>query len=122
MMQRCPILQIRMVGFTQQLSRAQSVRKEENRFFFDVTCDDEVTMMVQEVTGVAIGLGGRLILQRRAAGPVRRDVGWPGGISEASYAPMAPSPANKDAQLASAPSSRGASAASSASTASTASG
>ena len=66
MMQRCLILQIRMVGFTQQLSRARSVREEENRFFFDVTCDDEVTMMVQEVTRVAIGLSGRLILRRRA--------------------------------------------------------
>ena len=41
MMQRCLILQIRMVGFTQQLSRARSVREEENRFFFDVTCDED---------------------------------------------------------------------------------
>ena len=39
MMQTCPILQIRMVGFMQQLSRARSVCEEENRFFFAVTCD-----------------------------------------------------------------------------------
>lgn len=72
MMQRCLILQIRMVGFTQQLSRARSVREEESRFFFAVTCDDEVTMMVQKVTRMAIGLSGRLILQRRAGHH------WPG--------------------------------------------
>lgn len=50
----------------------REVCEEENCFFFDVTCDDEVTMMVQEVTRVAIGLSGRLILQRRAGHH------WPG--------------------------------------------
>jgi len=38
-MQTCLILQIRMVGFVQQLSRAQSVCEEENGFVSAVTCD-----------------------------------------------------------------------------------
>jgi hypothetical protein len=91
------------------------VCEEENCFFFAVTCDGKGDDDGSKGDARGDWLEWALNIAEKGkpplAGPVRRDVGWPGGISEASYAPMAPSPANKDAQLASALSSHGASAA-----------